>query len=59
MGVPFPDLETLEDVAFGIGSNMYEGFKPRKNDIQIIRDYCLGKISTEDLVKMTKDKNNV
>jgi putative transcriptional regulator len=45
MGVPFPDLETLESTAEAIGSNMFESFQPTKKGIEIIRDYCLGKIT--------------
>jgi hypothetical protein len=28
MGVKFPDLKTLENTSYGIGSNMFEGFEP-------------------------------
>ena len=38
MDVPFPDLETLENTAEAIGSNMFEGFHPTKKGIEIIRD---------------------
>jgi putative transcriptional regulator len=44
MDVPFPDLETLESIAYAIGSNMFDGFQPTKKGIEIIRDYCLGQI---------------
>jgi hypothetical protein len=58
MGVPFRDLEALEDVARGIGSNMYEGFVPTKRDVEIIRDYAYGKISFDQLVKIAKEEAN-
>jgi predicted AAA+ superfamily ATPase len=35
MGVPFPDLETLENAASGIGSNMFEGYEPTPNGIPL------------------------
>jgi putative transcriptional regulator len=41
MGVPFPDLETLENAASGIGSNMFEGYEPTPNGIAMMRDYML------------------
>ena len=57
MGVPFPDLETLENTAEAIGSNMFEGFQPTKRGIEIIRDYCLGKMTFAQLVAVAKDKS--
>ena len=56
MGVPFPDLETLENTAEAIGSNMFEGFRPTKKGIEIIRDYCFGKITFAQLAIVAKDK---
>ena len=56
MGVPFPDIETLEDIAFGIGSNMYEGYKPTKKGIEIARDFSSGKISFNQLLQIAKTK---
>jgi len=55
MGVPFPSLKTLDCVAAGIGTNMYEGFVPTPRDVEVIRDYHLGKISLEQLVKISKE----
>ena len=57
MDVPFPDLETLENVAEAIGSNMFEGFKPTKKGIEIIRDYCQGKMTFAQLVAIAKEKS--
>jgi putative transcriptional regulator len=56
MGVPFPDIETLEDIAFGIGSNMYEGYKPTKKDIEIIKEFSLGNITIEQLIIAAEEK---
>jgi putative transcriptional regulator len=44
MGIPFPDLETLDSVANAIGSNMFEGFVPTPKLIQFYADYSSGKI---------------
>jgi len=58
MGVKFPDLKTLEGIANGIGSNMYEGFKPTPRDIELIRDLSQGKITNEELLKITIEEEN-
>lgn len=54
MGVVFPDLKTLESTANAIGSNMFEGFIPSPKNIEIIRDYILGKITFNELVEIAK-----
>ena len=54
MGVKFPDLKTLENTAYGIGSNMYEGFEPTPERIEIIRDYVIGKITLQEFVNQVK-----
>jgi putative transcriptional regulator len=56
MDVPFPDLDTLESTAEAIGSNMFEGFRPTRRGIEIIRDYCLGKMSFAQLVASAKER---
>jgi hypothetical protein len=56
MGVPFPDLKTLNEVAFGIGGSMYEGFVPTPELVELIRDCFLGKMSTNQLVQAIKEK---
>ncbi|MDR2295724.1 MAG: antitoxin VbhA family protein [Clostridiales Family XIII bacterium] len=56
MGVPFPDLETLENTAEAIGSNMFEGFQPTRKGVEIIRDYCLGKMTFAQLAIAAKEK---
>ena len=55
MGVSFPDLATLETTAQAIGSNMFEGYKPTRRGIEIIRDYCLGKITLAQVVDTAKE----
>lgn len=50
-GVKFPDLDTLNSVASAIASQVYEGFHPTPQLIEMYRDYRLGKISTADLAK--------
>ncbi|MDR0894228.1 MAG: antitoxin VbhA family protein [Prevotellaceae bacterium] len=54
MGVPFPDLETLESVAYEIGSNMYEGFEPTPELLLLYLDLRAGKISNKQLVEVLK-----
>jgi len=54
MGIKFPDLKTLENTAYGIGSNMYEGFEPTPGRIEIIRDYVTGKITLQEFVNLVK-----
>ena len=57
MDVLFPDIETLEIAAEAIGSNMFEGYQPTRKGIEIIRDYCLGRISFVQLINVAKDKS--
>ena len=59
MGVKFSDLKTLENTANAIGSNMFEGFRPTRKNIEIIRDYMIGKLSLKDLLIYTKKKTYV
>jgi len=56
MGVKFPNLEILESAANAIGSNMFEGFKPTHKGVEIIRNYMIGKITLQELIKFAKDK---
>jgi putative transcriptional regulator len=55
MGVPFPDLETLNSTADAIGSNMFEGFEPTKKLIELYRDYRAGKLASSRLLALIKD----
>ncbi len=57
MGVAFPDSESLETTAETIGSNMFEGFQPTRRGIEIIRDYCLGKLTFAQLVTLAREKS--
>ncbi len=57
MGVAFPDSETLETTAEAIGSNMFEGFQPTRRGIEIIRDYCLGKLTFAQLATLAREKS--
>jgi putative transcriptional regulator len=50
MDVPFPDIITLENTAEAIGSNMFEGYQPTRRGIEIIRDYCLEKMTLTELL---------
>lgn len=59
MGVKFSNLKTLESTANAIGSNMFEGFKPTRKGVEIIRDYVIGKITLSELTKFAKDKSYV
>jgi putative transcriptional regulator len=55
MGVAFPDLNILNSTANAIGSNMFEGFEPTQRLIEIYRDYRIGKISKNKLLKTLRD----
>ena len=56
MGVEFPDLDSLNNAANAIGSNMFEGFEPNARSITIIRDYLSEKISLGQLAVLAKEK---
>ncbi len=50
MGVKFSDIQTLECTANAIGTNMFEGFKPTKELIQLYVDWKSGLISEKDFL---------
>lgn len=50
MGVKFSDLKTLENTANAIGTNMFEGFEPTKELVQLYVDWKSEKISDSDLL---------
>jgi hypothetical protein len=53
MGVQFSDLKTLESTANAIGTNMFEGFEPTTELIQLYVDWKAGIISeNEFLIKL-------
>jgi len=56
MGVQFTDLKTLETTASAIGSNMFEGFEPTPQGIELIRDYVIGKITFAEFIIYAKEK---
>jgi putative transcriptional regulator len=55
LGVAFPDIDTFNSTAGAIGSNMYEGFKPTKNRIALIRDYVTNQITFAQFVQSAKE----
>ena len=50
MGVQFSDLKSLENTANAIGTNMFEGFEPTKEIIQLYVDWKKGSISETNLL---------
>jgi pyrroline-5-carboxylate reductase len=57
MGVSFPNPEMLESTANAVGSNMFEGFIPTRKQIEIIRNYCLGEITFDNLIDVAREKS--
>jgi putative transcriptional regulator len=51
MGVKFSNLRTLESTANAIGSNMFEGFEPTTELIQLYVDWSSGIIHESDFLK--------
>ncbi len=50
MGVKFSDLKTLENTANAIGTNMFEGFEPTRELIQLYVDWKTGLITESELL---------
>jgi hypothetical protein len=50
LGVKFTDLAKLEKTANAIGSNMFEGFEPTTELIQLYLDWSSGSIPDSDLL---------
>lgn len=50
LGVKFSDLKTLESTESAIGSNMFEGFEPTKELIQLYLDWKTGVVSEIELL---------
>ncbi len=50
MGVKFSNLKTLESTANAIGSNMFEGFEPTTELIQLYVDWSSGIIHESDFL---------
>jgi putative transcriptional regulator len=54
MGVKFPDEETLDAVDDAVGSAMYEGYRPRRQDIEMFRDIAIGERAKNEMANMAK-----
>ena len=50
MGVQFPSLKALESTANALGSNMFEGFQPTKELIQLYLDWKTREISESEFL---------
>ena len=50
MGVKFADLKSLENTANAFGTNMFEGFEPTKEIIQLYVDWKKGTMSETNLL---------
>ena len=50
LGVKFSDLTKLENTAIAIGSNMFEGFEPTTELIQLYVDWGSGAITDAELL---------
>lgn len=55
MGVKFSNLKTLENTANAIGTNMFEGFEPTKELVELYVDWKTGKVSESDLLMKLSD----
>lgn len=55
LGVKFSDLKTLESAANAIGSNMFEGFEPTTELVQLYVDWSTGVIPESELLKRLYD----
>lgn len=51
MGVKFSSIEALEMTANAIGSNMFEGFEPTTEILQLYVDWKLGNVSESNFLK--------
>ncbi len=50
LGIKFSDLKKLENTANAIGSNMFEGFEPTSELIQLYVDWSSGTVTDSELV---------
>lgn len=50
LGVKFQDLAALESTANAIGSNMFEGFEPTTELIQLYLDWSSGKLKDSEML---------
>jgi putative transcriptional regulator len=51
MGVKFTNLTELENTANAIGTNMFEGFEPSKELVQLYHDWKTELVSESDFLK--------
>jgi hypothetical protein len=59
MGVNFSSVNNFEATVNALGTVMFEGFDPTPKSIEIIRDYLSDKITINQLVQITKDRDYV
>jgi putative transcriptional regulator len=57
MGVKFPSLEALESTANAIGSNMFEGFEPSIELVQLYVDWKTGSVSELHFLNTLHEKS--
>ena len=50
MGVKFSNLNALESTANALGTNMFEGFEPTQELIQLYVDWKVGLVSESDFL---------
>jgi putative transcriptional regulator len=50
MGVKFSSIEELDMTANAIGSNMFEGFEPTTELVQLYVDWKLGNVSESNFL---------
>ncbi len=50
MGIKFPNLKSLESTANALGTNMFEGFQPTKELIQLYIDWKNHEINESDFL---------
>jgi putative transcriptional regulator len=55
MGVPFPDMETLESAAQALGTNIFEVFEPTAKIVQFYLNWRTGKINDSDFLVKLKE----
>lgn len=50
MGIKFPTIESLESTANALGTNMFEGFEPTKEIIQLYLNWKNGGIAEAEFL---------
>jgi hypothetical protein len=51
MGVKFSDINSLENTAQALGTNMFEGLEPTKELLQLYVDWKSGNVAEKDFVR--------